>query len=177
MTMQVIQHIELGSAASSFDFQSIPNTYTDLVLKLSARNTGNEDQIRLLLNNSSTNWTMRMLYGLGSGSGGSLSSSTAGIAINFPGWSNPSTMTTSTFSSIEFYIPNYAGSTAKSVSVDGVTENNATFSYQYITAMLWNDTSAVNRVTISTPQFNFEIGSSATLYGITKGSDGTTTVS
>jgi hypothetical protein len=75
------------------------------------------------------------------------------------------------------YIPNYTGSTAKSVSVDGVMENNATYAAAGIIAGLWNDTAAVTSVSISSEVATLVQYSSATLYGILKGTSNGVTVS
>jgi len=79
--------------------------------------------------------------------------------------------------SVGIYIPNYTSSNAKSASIDGVSENNATASYQTIDAFLWNDTSAITSITLTLSGGNFAQYSSASLYGVTAGNDGITTVS
>jgi hypothetical protein len=63
------------------------------------------------------------------------------------------------------YIPNYAGSSNKSVSIDSVTENNATGAYSGLTAALFASTAAITSFGISTGS-NFVQYSTATLYGI-----------
>lgn len=171
----VIAHIEVPSGGqTSIAFASIPSTFTDIFCVISGRNSIEEDQLRVKLNDSSSNFSTRLLYGGGS-SQGSLSNPT--VATNFPGWSTRSGFTSNTFSNISFYIPNYAGNTSKSISCDGVTENNATNSYQYITAMLWSNTAAITKFEIEVPAGNFVQYSSATLYGVLKGSSGGVTVS
>ena len=55
-------------------------------------------------------------------------------------------------------------------------ENNVTEGYQQIAAGLYNSTSAVSSIEIASGG-SFVEYSSATLYGITAGSDGTTAVS
>lgn len=172
--MQVIEHIELASAQSSITFSSIDQSFTDLLIVGSARSNraAVDDDCQLSFNGSSTNYTIRRLFGTGSGQ--------ASIATpaQFAGYLNGNSATASSFSSISLYIPNYAGSTAKSYSTDSVTENNATESYQDISAGLWNDTSAITSITFSSRRGeNLLAGTSFTLYGITAGSDGTTAVS
>ena len=160
-----IASVTVGAGgASSIDFTSIPNTYTDLVVKLSARTTRTttgSDWVKISFNGVSTNQTMRLLYGEGSGTG-SYSDSLIYSAIG------SNAQTSSTFGSTEFYIPNYAGSTNKSVSSDGVSENNsATGNYLNLVAGLWSSTAAINQITL-TPYTgpNWVQYSSATLYGI-----------
>lgn len=177
MTMQVIQHQELGSTQSSIVFNSIPQTFTDLCLVYSLRTNGNDDYWGLAFNGSTSNFTLRNLFGTGSGSGVSDSRSD-GLVGNT---ANPNNYTASTFSNGAFYVPNYKSTTAaKSVSNDAVTENNATEAKQRITAMLWNPgtQAAITSITLNAPPtLSFVQFSSATLYGVLAGSDGTTTVS
>jgi hypothetical protein len=80
---------------------------------------------------------------------------------------NGASSTSSTFSNGEFYIPNYAGSTNKSISMDLVMENNATAGYQSLTAGLWSNTSAITSIKLQSANgFNFVIYSTAYLYGV-----------
>jgi len=152
-----------GSAA--MDFTSIPSTYTDLIIKMSARvSTGgaNNDDTTLKFNNSAASFTGRFLAGTGS----TTASSTWGSG--WGGYANGSASTASTFANTELYIPNYAGSANKSFSIDAVTENNATQSYTNLTAELWSNTAAINQVTITAGSGVFVQYSTATLYGISK---------
>ncbi len=171
MTMQVIQHTELGSGQATITFSSIPSTYTDLMVVYSLRvsNTSFANVVYVSFNGSTSNFSGRYLEGNGS------SAASGSLGRYVGAYNNP---TASTFGNGQLYIPNYAGSTAKSFSVDSVTEANATASYQDIIAGLWNDTSAINSITFSlTTADTFVTGSSATLYGILKGSAGGVTVS
>jgi hypothetical protein len=149
------------------DFTSIPATYTDLVIKVSARGTAaapyNYCKLRF---NSDTgnNYNMRILYG-DSGTTGSVTT-TAGTAIN-GGLSAGSTATASTFSNSEWYIPNYAGSTQKSVSIDAVSETNSTTSSNgYLTAALWTNTSAITSISLFPDTGTFVQYTTAYLYGV-----------
>jgi hypothetical protein len=73
-------------------------------------------------------------------------------------------MTASSFSSGEIYIPNYAGSTNKSYSIDSVTEQNATGALAELIAGLWSQTAAITQITLSSS--NFQQYSTAYLYGV-----------
>lgn len=169
-------YIQIGSTvtvgvlgASSIDFTSIPSTYTDLVLKVSARSLRPieiRDEMQLRFNNDSgSNYSYKNIRGSGSAAiSQSGSSTTAIIRDDMPA----AGATASTFSSHEFYIPNYAGSTQKSVSIDATMENNATESYMYLTAGLWTGTAAINRITLTPEVSTFAQYSTATLYGISK---------
>jgi hypothetical protein len=160
--------VTVGSGgAATIDFSSIPATYSDLVVKLSARaSAATTDQtINLRFNGSSAaSYSARRLYGAGSGSGGS-DSDTSATSINM--YSIPGNGAAgNTFGNAEIYIPNYAGSTNKSVSVDIVSEDNATRALADLVAGLWSNTAAINQITILVASTTFMQYSSATLYGI-----------
>jgi hypothetical protein len=157
-TYTLIASSTVGSGgASSIDFTSIPSTYTDLLLKCSFRITsGGFNYATLTFNGSSSGYTARYVEGNGS-------AASSGTATNAVVLYNSSTSTTSTFASTDLYIPNYAGSNYKSVSVDTVTENNATSSYADLFAVLWSNSAAINQVTLTAGLVQY---STAYLYGI-----------
>lgn len=154
-----------AGGASSIDFSSIPSTYTDLVLKLSLRNALADvwDNADIAFNGSTTTYTNLQLRG--NGSTVTSAKSTTQPAINY--WHVVSnTATASTFGNAEIYIPNYTGSANKSVSVDSVTEQNATSSAATLTAGLWANSAAITSIKITGNGSNFVQYSTATLYGI-----------
>jgi hypothetical protein len=170
--MQVIQFQELGSAQSSITFSSIPQTFTDLFLVLSARTnrSSQSDWVRLKLNTTIPTTTDRTLRGNGT--------SVVSESGFYETYIQGNQLTANTFSSSQLYVPNYTSSNNKSWSWDSVTENNGTEALQQITAGLWSFTSAITSLELYLPNAtNFLQYTSATLYGITKGSDGTTVVS
>jgi hypothetical protein len=174
--MKIIQFQELGSAQASITFSSIPATYTDLLILTSCRtaHTGPIwDSIRFSFNGVNTNQTNRYLYGDGA-SAANAAESTALIGFG----ANSNSATSNTFSNASAYIANYTSAVAKSISSDGVAENNGTTGGQIFMTSLWNSTDAITSITLTpTSAANFLQYSSATLYGITKGSDGIVTVS
>ena len=172
--MQHIETVTVGSGgAASITFSAIPDTFTDLVILVSARTTRAEtnEQIFFRLNASTTNATSRELLGLGS--------AVATISEPFiAGYVSAASATADTFGNVVTYIPNYRSSVAKSLSIDSVSENNATQAIQSISAGLWNNTAAVTSIEL-VARFgnNFVQHSTASLYGITAGSDGIVSVS
>ena len=166
--MQAIQTVTVGSGGqASIEFTTIAADYTDLKVVVSGRCSTTDTTATLAFNTGGT-YTRRTL--LGSGSAASSNTSAVDFRISQSG------DTASTFGNSEIYIPNYAGSTTKSYSVDSVNENNATAAFQAITAGLWNQTAAITSIILTPGSGNFVEHSSATLYGILAGSDGTTTV-
>ena len=175
--MQLIETKTLLSAAASIVFTSIPQDGTDLVLFMFLRGThSGVSQINIQFNSSGgTAYSDTFLQGSGSAPGSGSRASQPVIRISsLPG----NTFTSNTFGSTQAYISNYSAATVKSVSLDGATENNATESYIELVAGLWNDTSAITSITLTNQSgSNFDTNSVASLYKITKGSDGVTTVS
>ncbi len=173
--MVAIQTVTVGSGgAASIEFTNIPQTYTDLVIKASLRDTRTDSpvtDVALTFNNSATGYSMRMIYGDGS-SAGSASSSGASRITGF--YENTNQTTSNTFSNIEIYIPNYTSSNNKSVSIDGVAENNATTIYSSLVAGLWADSSAITSIKLvpAVGSLSYAQYSTATLYGVTSAAVG-----
>jgi hypothetical protein len=164
MSMTLIETKTITSGQTSIVFSGIPQNFTDLVLKLSARTVGGiYPQANCIVSiNDSSNPYYRYLLGGGSGSGGSGQSSLAAMI-----WSvNANVTTANTFGNAELYIPNYTSTTNKIASADGVLENNATDSGLAITANKWDSSTAINTITLTTDSGNFAAGTTAYLYGI-----------
>jgi hypothetical protein len=183
MTYTLIAHTELTGSQASIVFSSIPATFTDLYLVTSLRDevSGVADAMTIYFNASTSGYSVRRLYGNGSGSFSdteakrSATSPGSRIVVNSVAGA---TATANTFANNGIYIPNYRSAAAKSVSADGVTENNATTSDLGIIAGLWSGTDAITTITIEPySSVNFVQFSSATLYGITAGSSGGVVVS
>jgi len=174
MTMTLVETKTLASNAAGILFSSIPQDATDLLILFSIRTTraANDDLIPIKINGLTTNQSERELYGNGSSVGRS-----AGTNAIY-GYGNGNNGTSNTFSNGSFYIFNYTGATAKSVSVDSVDENNATAAYQSIVSGLWNSTAAITSIELySYFAANLVTGSTVSLYKITKGSSGGVVVS
>ena len=157
----------MGSGgAAEINFTSIPATYTDLNLVFSTRDnsTGSSgNNIVIKLNDTTTLLDEKAILGTGS-SVLSLSNSDSAIIYAY---GDTSLATSNTFGNASMYIPNYAGSNFKSISIDGVTENNATAALQFFNAGLFKSTSAVTSITlVAYNSANFVQYSTARLYGI-----------
>jgi hypothetical protein len=165
-TYEAIATVTVGSGgAANIEFTSIPGTYTDLLVKCSLRgdNGSTVSAIGFNSDTSTANYSQRRIYGNGS----SVASDTnTNLGFISPIGNNSTDYTADTFSNMEIYIPNYASSNNKSVSVDAVTENNATLSYTTFTAGLWSQTTAISSIQINRVSGNYVQYSTATLYGI-----------
>jgi hypothetical protein len=161
----LLERIELNASVSSVALNNIPQTgYTDLKIVCSTRTdyAGFLDLNMFLNGNASSGYSWRRLNGDG-GSATSTNSTSAGV---IPSPTLGTTATANTFASTEIYIPNYTSTTSKSVSIDGVTENNATTSYQSFTAGLSTLSTAITSVNFGLGAGNFVAGSTFSLYGI-----------
>ena len=157
-TMTLIASNAVGSGgASSVTFSSIPQTYTDLKLVISARDTATStNYIELGVNGSTASFAGKRILGNGSSAGSSsFGNSYAVVETN--------NQTANTFGSMEIYCPNYTSSNYKSFSVDTVTENNATAANMEMWAWLWSNTAAITSLTVNINAMQY---STFYLYGI-----------
>ena len=167
-TYTLISSNVLSSSAASVTFSAIPSTYTDLVVRMSVRLDagGTEDSFWLRLNGLSTTIYSKTSVINSGGTVLSLRDSSA-TQINL-GDADAAGSTSNTFSSVEFYLPNYTGTTQKPSSVFYAQENNSSSVYQVgAIAGLTNITSAITSITLlSRSGVNLVSGSSFYLYGI-----------
>lgn len=165
-TYQAIATVTVSTATTtSFQFTSIPSTYTDLLLKLSLRTTAaNVTQyISMTFNGNSSNiYSDLRLQGEGSGTPASYTNSN--INEVYFGTSSAASATANTFSNIEIYIPNYTSSANKILTSTCVAENNGATSIQWTSAGVWANSAAISSITLSPA--TYVQYTSGTLYGI-----------
>lgn len=171
-TYEAIATVTVGSGgAASIEFTSIPGTYTDLYLVVSARTNRVEieDTIRMQVGNGTVNtgnnYTTRNLYAIaGSNVYSDTHTSIAYFVIQSA--AAAANATANTFGNGGIYLPNYAGSSNKSASSDATAENNGT-SVLGFGAHLWAQTSVIDIIKL-VPNLGttFNQYSTATLYGI-----------
>lgn len=167
-TYEKIASVTVGSGgAANMEFTSIPGTFDDLIILLSARAATNpfgESRMWCELGfngqGAHINNTGRILSGNGSA---------ASSQANYTYFYMPSSgATASTFGNTFMYFPNYTSSNQKSFSIDSVMENNATDSMQDLAVGNWTGTAAITSISIYARSGNFAQHSSAVLYGIRK---------
>lgn len=160
----LIQTVTVGAGgASSIDFNSIPQTYTDLIVVFSTRTAraNHSDELDIKFNGVTTNQSGRYLSGDGASTG------SGSVPILFAGYSTGSSATANTFGNGSVYIPNYAGSTSKSMSAEGTGENNGTNAARLIFSGVWNSTAAITSLSLYSDSANtLQQYSTASLYGI-----------
>ena len=154
-----------SGGVASVTFSSIPATYTDLILKVSSRNSGGTNNYAMRFNGSSASEYKDIgIYGNGS-SASSASNPTSGAGVY--GVVNQGTFTTNAFDTNEIYIPNYRSSSFKVMSIDQAQESNAAGMFMILNAGAWANTSAITSITLTPLSGNNYVQySTFTLYGI-----------
>ena len=168
-TYTLISSNILASDTASITFSSIPSTYTDLVLRYSARlytdGTSARYPFYIGFNGSSgTAHSDTVLRGNGASAASFRSTSSPGLP------DNPATAelsTANTFASGELYIPSYTVSQYKPSNLFGVNENNTSSETMYANAGLYSSNTAVTSLVLfNSSTYTFVSGSSFYLYGI-----------
>lgn len=148
-TFTTIATVTVGSGgAGSVTFSSIPQTYTDLCVLVSARDDRSlyVDDYRILLNGNTTPYAYKALSADGASVNNYQSSGPSNA--NLVGVVTAANATANTFGNGLVYIPNYTNSSNKIYSADAVSENNATSAQQWLVAGVYQDTSAITSITI-----------------------------
>lgn len=167
-TYTLIASNTLTGTAANVTFSSIPSTYTDLVLRASARgdNSGTTfANFIVTINGSSSNvYSYTRMVGNGS----TVSNGQFANQVNvFANYYNASSSTANTFGNAEFYFPNYTASANKPFSYYGLQEDNSSTAIMTITSALFRDTTAISSITLTASgSANFVTNSSFYLYGI-----------
>lgn len=180
MKKTLIQHIEVTESAGRavIEFTTIPQTYKDLYLVVSSRSSRADDidVVDMTFNSVSSGYSYRSLYGdTNTGAESYSDGSDPYVMIQYPTAAN---VTANTFSNSKIYIPNYTSNEYKTISTDYVSERNTTGNvYLILMSYLWANNSAISSIQMDMRFGNFVQYSSASLYGITAGNDGITTVS
>ncbi len=166
-TYELISKVTVGSGgAANITFSSIPQTFTDLLLKCSIRGTASSLARDLLIQINGNSSSYSDKYLMGAGSTVSSENNAGGTTRLFGGGQNGNTTTANTFGNGEIYIPNYTSSNYKSASADSVSETNATTIYSTLVASLWSNTAAITSLVLTLHTGNIAEYSTARLYGI-----------
>ena len=169
----LLERIELNASTASITFANIPQTgYTDLIVKVSTRTSGDQAgttycQLRMTYNGSSSAYySYRLLYGIPSVGAGSLSGINTS-EITWAGGVSDVTATASTFSNSEIYIANYTSTNPKSGLSDWVSEDTVT-PWLTMNASYWNPISnvAITSMSFTSHLNQFAQYSSFYLFGI-----------
>jgi hypothetical protein len=161
--MQPIFTQRVPSGTSGITFNNIPQTYDDLLLKLSIRGTATSwDSIGIIFNSNQYDRSRNVIQG-----NGSSASTSTGTYRDFGAMGGTNT-TANVYSSFDIYIPNYTKAFFHQCIINGVTENNATEAYCYLTSFIDLNNFPITGLGISSSTSGLPLGaeSTMTLYGI-----------
>jgi hypothetical protein len=177
-TMSLIASATATSGTSVAAFTSIPGTYTDLRILISARDSytsGGGNSMNIQFNGVTTTYNSKYLqsYAASSLDNGTETTTTYGGITGSPMRAVVNgAATASTFGNTEIYISNYSTSNFKSWSINGVAEDNAGGATSQngvsMTAGLWSNTSAITSISFGLEVGSFVSPSTFYLYGIKK---------
>lgn len=156
-TYNTVATYTFPSAASSYTFSSIPQTYTDLVLVMSTVFSGSATGIRYQLNSDNgNNYAYMRMYGSSSslqsdgdtaftspGSFGIIDTGINTMVINFLNYTDTN--------KLKMLLAKHSG-----------------VNYVDTYCSCWNSTAAINSIQVSLSGQNFSAGTNFTLYGIRK---------
>ena len=156
----------IASATGTVTLSSIPSTYTDLVLIISATATTGADDLLLQFNgDTASNYSETILTGTGAGNATSTRFSTqTAILLDYNGVLN------TTINNRIVHIMNYSNTTTFKTVL--TRANNSSAGLDAIVG-LWRKTpEAITSITVKNTgtSSNFTVGSTLTLYGIKAGS-------
>jgi hypothetical protein len=167
MTYTLISTVTVGAGGqATIDFNSIPQTYTDLMLVYSLRDNRADytSIVALTINGLTTNRSFRNLSA-GAGTPNTGTGSTFWI-----GSINGASATANSFANGQSYISNYTSATYKSINTESVTETTGTQCENSLWANNWASTAAITSLSLSCPLGTlFSQYSTASLYGISGG--------
>jgi hypothetical protein len=158
-TYSQIATTTLGSAAASYTFSSIPQTYTNLVIVYNGKYASANGQMGVQINgDTGTNYSNTFLYGSGSAVSSGRDTGNTGMVLGFTASANVDNM-------VLLQFINY--SNAKTFKTVLSRSNTATSGGVSANVGLWRNTSAITSIKLYVyPSYNFVAGSTFTLYGI-----------
>ena len=168
-TMTLISSQTLGGTTASVTFSSIPSTYNDLKLVVSARGDSISNWVKFNLNlnsDTATNYSDTNLVG---NSSAATTSRQTSVTVDGSIAMSAATATASTFGSTEIYFPNYNSTGSKPFFDIDVTEHNGVVATNVQTqaiAHLYRGASGISSITLTPASGNFVQYSDFYLYGI-----------
>lgn len=162
--------VSSNNTTTTITFSSIPTTYDDLKLIISARGSQNNsyDGLNIYFNQqySGSLYSATRMYGNSTTVVSSRDTNSAPFTFSI----NGNTATASIFGNTEIYIPNYKGSINKPFGGYGVAEDNSTYPPGIsLFAGQWYSTNTISTIEIGTTGGPYFMqNSSFYLYGIKK---------
>lgn len=169
-TYQALDKVTVGTATSTISFSSIPATYTDLVVVISAPTSSDGATPQFRFNgDTSTNYSNTFLEGSGSSATSNRESSQTNIQLSYNVGGNSTNPSTSIV-----HIMNYSNTTTyKTLLARWNSASGGTYPGTAATVGLWRKTpEAITSMEIFVATGNFAVGSTFSLYGIAASSVG-----
>jgi hypothetical protein len=169
-TFQPIYTQTVGSGgATQVNFNNIPQSFSDLKIVVSSRESAISDfRQPLFLNingNTYSGYSDTILLGNSNSASATRNSYGAGTRVMI-GYASGVTATSNTFAIVETYIPGYTSSNYKQIITEGVSENANSSSYMLnISGILYQSTLPITSLQLTT-YTTFAQNSTFTLYGI-----------
>jgi hypothetical protein len=169
MTMQLISTTTLSSSAANVTFSSIPQTGTDLIVRISERNDQTTYEGRLTINGAV--FTLTGAQSTGSGQNFLQPNSQEIEAFT----TNVSSQTADCFSNTVLCFPNYTSTTTKVFYAEGGSSNYGTDTLRTnVIAGTQSSSSPITTLVFRPNSGNFVAKTKISLYSVLKGSGGAT---
>jgi hypothetical protein len=150
----------LGSAASSYTFNSISGSYTDLILVANIPSNSTNDDVFIQFNgDTASNYSASWIRGNGSTASQVRSTGITGVRCSDSG-----SPTTAAASLLIIQIQNYSNSTTYKTALSRANSAGGNGLDAFVG--MWRNTAAITSVKIYPSSGNMAIGSTFTLYGI-----------
>jgi hypothetical protein len=166
LTYELIGSVTATGSSTTMTISSIPQTYTDLVIRVAIRSALSSLRDTVNITFQSVSGTRTQVSLLGQQNNISYNSVTTGSnwAYDFPATAN--TATANTFGFFELYLPSYATTNNKqSYATYGSTGDGTNNTYGGMTASYINFTSAITAINVACGS-NLTANSNFALYGI-----------
>jgi hypothetical protein len=159
---------ELTTTTASVVFTSIPQTYTDLMVRFTARANTADTNVNVYLRFNGDNagvYSSRQMSWYSTATNYNQSVSGRTQIDNGP-WATGANITSNVFASNTVYVPRYTQVIPHQVSILGGINNGATNSWAIDTAGLYSVSDAIVTVALFPYSGSFVAGSNFYLYGI-----------
>lgn len=174
-TYKLIAQQTLTGSSASISFPSIPQTYTDLYMLVSARtdstntNSGSNqvDTCYVRFNNNLTNVSQTIFIEAVPNNTPTTSKTVAETVFRALG-ANTANADANTFANGYMWIPNYTNNVAKTIHWDFAGATTATSNSLRFSSGLFNNTTAISQIDIFPISGNFVSGSSFAIYGVAR---------
>lgn len=162
-TYEPIASTTVGTATATITFNSIPQTYTDLILvTFFGTTTVNEDAYVQFNSDTGSNYSRTHLRSNGSTASSSRASNQTYVLIDID--SSGSTLNTGLQTVTQFF--NYTNATTYKTLLSRSGTLGGSYTGTSLIAGLWRNNAAITTVLVGCTTNTFVIGSTFTLYGI-----------